>query len=183
MSPTLEFLIWVVNGVLVIFFKSIDSLLSIALLVSLGTFVWFSPDEQRSWAVGAGVLSVVTSVIAPPPVPLFLLVMSFGGWIAFFLEKYNQPAMRWNIIRGMSLYAVAGLGFAGYKGLGLGDLAASDPQMAQGAIYLNAIIGIAMYVIPLGFLAMLAQSIWAHPPIPGGQPDQIIGTIRSRGKD
>jgi hypothetical protein len=54
-------------------------------------------------------------------------------------------------------------------------------MMSQGAGYLNALIGIGMYVIPLGWLAMLTQSIWAHPPAQG-TPDALITTIRTRGK-
>ncbi len=53
-------------------------------------------------------------------------------------------------------------------------------MMAQGAGYLNAIIGIAMYVIPLGFLAMVAQSVWAHPPTIGN-PTDLITKVRTRG--
>ena len=183
MNPVIERSIWVINGLLVILFSMADHLPTLLLLLSVGAFVWLSPNEQRSWAVGAGVLSVVASGIAPTPAPVFLLVMSLGGWVALFLENYNRPALRWNIIRGISLYAVASLGFAFYRSAGAINALASDPQMAQGAMYINSLIGIVMYAIPLGFLVMIAQSIWAHPPAPGGRPAQLIGTIRTRGKD
>ena len=68
-----------------------------------------------------------------------------------------------------------------YRNFGLGSSIASDPMMSQGAGYLNALIGISMYVIPLGWLAMLTQSIWAHPPAQG-TPDALITAIRTRGK-
>ena len=84
------------------------------------------------------------------------------------------------MIRGLALYALAGLGFTLYRDLGLGESVLADPMMAQGANYLNAIIGIAMYVIPLGFLGMLAQAIWAHPPTPG-TPSDLITKVRTRG--
>ena len=182
MNPVVERLIWTLNGFLVFLYSTTDHLSTLALLISVGAFLWFSPAEQRSWAIGAGVLSVVASAIAPAPAPLFLLVMSLGGWVALFLENYNRPALRWNVIRGLSLYAIASLGFTLYRGAGATSLA-SDPQMAQGAVYVNSLVGIVMYVIPLGFLVMVAQSIWAHPPAPGGRPAQLIGTIRTRGKD
>jgi hypothetical protein len=60
-------------------------------------------------------------------------------------------------------------------------LSSVSKHSQQRATCLNAIIGIAMYVIPLGFLAMLAQSIWAHPPGPGS-PEQLITKVRRRGK-
>ena len=101
MNPALERLIWVINGLMVLLFSTADHLLTLALLASIGAFVLVSPDEQRSWAIGAGVLSVVASALSLSPIPIFLLIMSFGGWVALVMEKYNRPALRWNIIRGI----------------------------------------------------------------------------------
>ena len=183
MNPALERLIWVTNGLMVLLFSTADHLLTLAILASVGAFVWVSPDEQRPWAIGAGVLSVVASVFTLSPTPVFLLVMSFGGWTALIMEKYNRPAIRWNIIRGISIYAVAGMGYSLYRSSGASTALATDSQMAQGAVYINMIAGVAMYAIPLVFMGMLTQSIWAHPPAPGGRPAQLIGRIRTRGKD
>jgi hypothetical protein len=173
--------IWTINGVLAIAYYAVDHLLAIALAVAVTFFVACTPREQKVWAAGSSALAVAASLFSPAPVPLFLLVMSLAGWAGQWLEQYNKPAQRWNTIRGQALYALAGLGFAAYSGFDLGNAVASDPMMAQGASYLNAIIGIAMYVIPLGFLAMLAQSIWAHPPAPG-TPEQLITKVRTRGR-
>ena len=76
---------------------------------------------------------------------------------------------------------MAGLGYLLYRSIGPAS-SASDPMLAQGANYLNALVGIAMYVIPIGFLALLVQSVWAHPPALG-RPNQAIARIRSRGKE
>ena len=183
MNPAAERLIWGVNGLMVVFFSLGDHFLTIFLGISTGAFIWLSPNEQRDWSIGASVLALVASVFSPAPIPIFLVVMSLGGWVALYMEKYNLPATRWNVIRGISLYAVLGLGYALYKGFDVANAIATDPQMGQGAIYLNAIIGIALYAVPLGFLVMISQSIWAHPPTPGGNPASLIGTIRARGKD
>jgi len=175
-----ERLIWTVNGLLAILYSLIDHLTALAFALAVAAFVITTPREQRAWAIGAGILSIAASLIASSPVPLFLLVMILGGWAAVMLEQYNRPAQRWNVIRGLALYALAGVGFTLYRNLGLGESVLADPMMAQGAGYLNAIIGIAMYVIPLGFLAMAAQSVWAHPPTPG-TPSDLITKVRTRG--
>jgi hypothetical protein len=112
---------------------------------------------------------------------LFLVVVALVSAAALALERYNRPAVHWNIVRGVSLYSLAGLGFALWRGLRLVDTIQADPMMAQGAAYLNAIIGIAMYVIPLGLVALLAQSVLAHPPI--GRPEDILTQVRTRGKE
>lgn len=176
-----ERLIWTVNGLLAIIYSLIDHVTALTFAAAMVAFVITTPREQRTWALGAGVLSIAASLLAPNPVPLFLLIMMGGGWAAVALEQYNRPAQRWNVIRGIALYALAGLGFMLYRNLGLGDLALADPMMTQGAGYLNAIIGVAMYVIPLGFLAMLAQAIWMHPPAPG-TPADLVTKVRTRGR-
>lgn len=170
-----------INGFLVIVYYAADHIQTIALAVAAILFAAYTSKEQKVWAVASGAMAILASLFAPAPVPLFLLVMSLAGWAGTWLEQYNKPAQHWNTIRGQALYALAGLGFAMYRNFGLDSSIASDPMMSQGAGYLNALIGIGMYVIPLGWLAMLTQSIWAHPPAQG-TPDALITTIRTRGK-
>jgi hypothetical protein len=180
-NPLVTRMIWVVNGFAVILYFLADHILSLALIGSVCLFVYFSQNELRIWAAGSGLLAITASLFAPAPVPLFLLVMSLIGWALMYLEQYNQAAQQWNVLRGLALYSMAGLGYLAYRNLGLGNVVMADPMMAQGAGYLNALIGISMYIIPLGFLAYSAQSIWAHPPVPG-TPDQLITKVRSRGQ-
>lgn len=174
-------LIWIINGFLVILYTAAGNLHAIVIAVSSVFFVASTPREQKAWALGSALMALAGSLIAPAPVPAFLLVMSLGGWVGLYLEQYNRIAQRWNIIRGQAMYAMAGLGFALYRIFGLGSAISNDPLMMQGAGYLNGLIGIAMYVIPIGFLAWLAQSIWAHPPAPA-TPEILINTVRTRGK-
>jgi len=174
-------LVWTINGFLVLVYYAVDHIQTVLLAVAAILFAAYTSREQRVWAVASGALAILASLLAPATVPLFLLLMSLAGWAGQWLEQYNKPANHWNTIRGQALYALAGLGFALYRDFGLGSSIASDPMMSQGAGYLNALIGISMYVIPLGWLAMLTQSIWAHPPAQG-TPDALITNIRTRGK-
>jgi len=179
MIALLEILIWIVNGFLVIIFFLADHLATVLLLPAAAAFVFVSPSAQRSWAVGAGVLAIVASLIAPAPVPVFLVVVALVSTVALALEHYNRPAALWNVVRGVSLYSLAGLGFTLWQDLHVMDTIQADPMM-QGATYLNAIISIAMYVIPLGIVVLLAQSVLAHPPV--GKPEDILTQVRTRGK-
>jgi len=181
MNDMLSVIIWTINGFLVIVYYAVEHTQTIVLAAAAILFAVYAAKEQKIWAIGSGTLAILASLAAPAPVPLFLLLISLAGWAAQWLEQYNKPAQHWNTIRGQALYAVAGLGFALYRNFGLGSSIASDPLMSQGAGYLNALIGISMYVIPLGWLAMLTQSIWAHPPAQG-TPDALITAIRTRGK-
>jgi len=102
------------------------------------------------------------------------------GWAAVGavrLERHDPLALRWNIAQGLALYGLIGLGYLAWHALGP---QASDPATAQGMAYLNAIIAIAMYAFPLGFLALLAQAAWVHPPME--RPEDLVATIRTRGR-
>ncbi len=177
----MNILLWIGNGFLVLVYLAVDHWLSLALLASLAWLLSSTPTEQRNWALGASLLAMAANAFAPAPVPLFLLIVASSGLAALHLEHFNSLAQRWNVVRGLGLYALAGIGFAIYRRVE-GGMVSSDPMMAQGAVYLNALIGISMYVIPLGFLAYLAQSLWAHPPTPG-TPEELIARVRTRGRD
>jgi hypothetical protein len=171
--------VWIANGFLVILFFLVDHLASLGLLVSCGFFVVTTPPEQRSWSIGASALALAASMFAPSPVPFLMLLLSLAGWAVLHLEQYSRSARRWDIIRGLGLYGLAGIGYAVYRLTGLAEQMSADPMMTQGAVYLRAIIGIVMYVFPLGLLVFWAQSIFAHPP--GlGKPEDVISKVRTR---
>jgi hypothetical protein len=181
MIATFNALTWIVNGFLVIVFFLADHLAIVLLLPAAAAFVVITPAAQRIWAFGASGLALAASLVAPAPVPVFLVVVALVSAAALSLEHYNRPAAHWNIVRSVSLYSLAGLGFAVWQGLHLMDTIQADSMMEQGATYLNAIIGIAMYVLPLGIVVLLAQSVLAHPPV--GKPEDILNQVRTRGKE
>ena len=181
MSQIWLYLVYVINGFLVVVYYVVDHVATLLLVGSTASFVAFTPKEQRMWAAASAVLAIGASLAGTFPVPLFLLVLSVAGWIGQGLEQFNRPAQRWNTIRSQALYAMAGLGYAAYHSLGWDTALMSDPTMAQGGTYFNTILGIAMYAIPLGLIVILAQSIWAHPPTPAA-PAEMISNIRTRGK-
>ena len=173
------YLYYLLNGFLALLWLLADHILLALLIVPLAWLNYTSPDEQRSWSLTSSGLAVLASAIAPAPVPLLMLVMASAGLLATRLEQFNSAAARWNTVRGLALYSLVGLGFTVYQ-----DLVAHSTEsslLMQGQVYLSTIAAFAMYLIPLGYLALMAQTLWAHPPVPG-KPADLIHTIRSRGK-
>ncbi|MFZ2096698.1 MAG: hypothetical protein WAV05_08685 [Anaerolineales bacterium] len=175
----MAYLYYLLNGLLALLWLLVDHILLALLIAPLAWLSCTAPDEQRSWTLITSGLAVLASAVAPSPVPLLMLVMASSGWLATRLEQFNNAAACWNTVRGLALYSLAGLGFSAFQ-----DLAArsdASPLLLQGQVYLSVIAAFAMYLIPLGYLALLAQTLLAHPPVPG-KPAELIHTIRSRGK-
>lgn len=181
MNSILEAPIWVLNGFLVLLYVAVDQWIFLVLAGLCTVILLRAPSEQRQRTLGALGLALAAGLIAPVPVPYFLLAIAGAAIVMPQIEHYNRPAIQWQGVGALGLYALIGLGFSLWRSLRLGESMASDPLMAQGSNYLNVIIGIAMYIFPIGFLAWSAKSVWAHPPAPG-TPGQIITTIRTRGK-
>jgi hypothetical protein len=178
MQWTLPF-IWLANGVLALLWLTFDHLTVVLLVPALGIAVLQAPANQQAWTLGVAVFSLVAGVAAPFPVALLLLVMTLAGLTAKRLEKLNPQNIHWTLVRGLGLYSLIGLGYTAYRAWFVPTM--SDPLLLQGQAYLSAIASIALYLFPLGVLAMLAQGLFVHPPIQGSA-DEIIYHFRSRGK-
>ena len=173
--------VWILNGLLVLLYVAVERWAFLALAGLCSVILLRAPGEQRPRTLGALALALIAGILAPFPVPFFLLAIAGAAVIMPYIEHYNRPAIQWQGVGALGLYALIGIGFSLWTTLHVGQTLAADPMMSQGSVYLNAIIGIAMYVFPIGFLAWSAKSIWAHPPAPGS-PDQIITAVRTRGK-
>ncbi len=170
-------LYWLLNGFLAFLYLLGEHLLAVLLLPLLGWLTSTTEKAQQSWMLAASGLALAAALFAPTVVPIFLLLMTGGSLVIIKLEKFNPALMRWRATGGIALYALTGLGITLYQALAP---LLTDPALAQGQNYLNVIIGLAIYLLPLGFLGMLAQAIWVHPPM-SARPGEIITNIRTRG--
>lgn len=105
--------------------------------------------------------------------------MTLAGLVAKRLERLNPQNTHWTLVRGLGLYSLIALGYAAYRNWLVPAM--SDPALQQGQAYLSAIAGIALYLFPLGVLALLLQGLFVHPPVQG-EADEIVYHFRSRGK-
>jgi hypothetical protein len=185
-------LIWIANGGLVIVFWSIDHLLLLATIPAFYLLAAQARQEQRGYALVAGGLALLASVLVPPPIPLIVLAMAWAGAGAVKMDKFNPDSLRWRVIGGLALYAVAALGWTAYSayvaGLSAeqwGALFAADEAaatIAQGRSFLNTISVWGLWIIvPLGYFSLLLQGIFVHAPL-AASPETIIQTVRARGE-
>ncbi|MEW6287362.1 MAG: hypothetical protein AB1509_14155 [Chloroflexota bacterium] len=175
---TLPF-IWLANGVLALLWLTLDNLWVVLFVPALGAAVLQAPANQQAWTLGVAFLSLAAGVIAPFPVAMMLLAITLAGLAAKRLEKLNPQNIHWTLVRGLGLYSLIGLGYTAYRAWLIPAM--SDPALLQGQAYLSAIASIAVYLFPLGVLAMLAQGLFVHPPVQG-DANEIIYRLRSRGK-
>lgn len=171
--------LWIANGFLALLWLTVDHLWVVLLAGALGVAVVQAPENQRAWTLGVAVLSLAAGVFAPFPVALLLLVIILAGLAAKRLERLNPQNTHWTLVRGLGLYSLIALGYTAYGNWLLPAM--TDPALQQGQAYLSAIASIALYLFPLGVLALMLQGLFVHPPVQG-EADEIIYRYRSRGK-
>ena len=190
MNPT-EPLVWLANGLLAVIYVALSRVFILLLVFPLAYLVGWAPAEHRPWIVAAGVLALAAAAFVPPPVPLLLTLLASAGALAVRLDHFNPKALRWRASGGLALYALAGLGFSGYAaytsridsnawaGLVAGGEAAAI--VGQGRAFLSTLAVWGLWVIlPVGYLALLLQSIFVHPPT-SASPAAMIHAVRGRG--
>lgn len=179
MNAIILFGLWVLNGLLAILWLLVDNLVVLGCVPLLGWLVVTAPREQRYYAIAAAGLSLAGAAVTPLPAAPLTLAMAMVGTAGYYLERFNKPASLWTMIRGLSLYGLVCIGYAIYRAYLLPS--ASDPMLTQGMTYLTIIISIALYILPVGYLVLVAQSLFAHPPLQE-TADGMIYRYRSRGK-
>ncbi len=175
-----DLVLWTANGALALLWLLLDHFWQVLCVVFLGYIALRAPVEQRSWTRAVCLLSLLSALAAPFPVALLTLLMALAGLGAVRLEKLHPLNIHWTLVRGLALYGLVGLGYAAYRAFILPAMS-SDPALAQGQNYISAIASIALYLLPLGYLALLAQGLLVHPPLRQA-PDEIVFQYRSRGK-
>jgi len=188
----LDPLIWLVNGLLALAHILLDHSLLLVAIPPLAWLTWTSPREQRAWVTAAGGLSLLAALWVPAPIPLIVAIMAWAGAVAVRLDRFNPAALRWRANGGLALYALAALGFAAYAAYTsrldprawAGVVASGEAAVvvAQGRSFLNTIAVWGLWIIlPTGYLALLVQGIFVHPPLMAS-PGEMIHAIRARGK-
>ncbi len=183
--------LWVVNGLLAVVYMLLDHVLLLVLIPPAAWLVATGPPEHRPWVASAGALALLAGALVPPPVPLILAMMAWAGLGAVRLDRFSPKALRWRVSGGIALYALAALGFAGYaaytsrldprawSAVVAGGEAASVVE--QGRAFLSTIAVWGLWVIlPLGYLALLLQGVFVHPPTLA-TPAAMIHSVRGRG--
>jgi hypothetical protein len=173
-------LTWVLNGGLVIAYVITEYLIALLLIPGLTWLTADMEEERRGWMGAASLLSISSALFAPLVVGVWLNLMAYGSLLAIRIEKFNRSQLRWRVVSGQSAYALIGLGFFAYEGLA--PLITSDSALfAQGQGYLNVIINLAVWIMPLGYVGLLVQSVWVHPP-EAQTPEETLTHLRTRGR-
>ena len=174
---------WLLNGLLAALY-SLFQHWQVALLAP--TLAWLSlrgPEEHRRWAVGIALLAMLVAVLAEPPVPLLLFVITASGCGALALERINPVNLHWRVLAGVALYSLTGAGITAFQAY-LDSQASQDLLLAQGQAYIGILAAVGLYGFPLGFLALLAQAMLVHPPLPGSRkPEELIHQLRAKGRE
>jgi hypothetical protein len=186
------FFIWSINGLLVTAFWLVDHIFPLAALPAFALLISRAPREQRPFGLAAALAGLLTAIFVPQPIPLILLAMVWGGIGAVALDRFNPDTLRWRVIGGIALYAIASIAWTGYSAYVAtlspgqwGSMLASDEAastIAQGRSFLQTISVWGLWIIlPLGYFSLLLQGLFVHPPLTTA-PADVIHTVRGRGE-
>ncbi len=167
---------WMLNGILFLLYLAVEHGWTLAFALPAWELHRTAEDEQAPWVLGSVTLAAVASLFTYPLVGAWLFVMALGAVVTLRLERFNPLSLRWRIVSGIALYALVGIGVRIYHLLA--PAIDSGNLFSQGSIYLDIISGVAVWLTPVGFIGLLAQSIFAHPPT--GRPEDLIYQIRTR---
>jgi len=171
--------IWLLNGILALTYLTVEHITVVLLAFPLYWLISTTEKAQRPWMMGAVAMALAGGMFGTPAVGIWLLLMASASVLTIRLEKFNPDTLRWRAAGGIAAYALIGLGAAIYKLLAPSMM--SDSFFAQGQVYLSTIVGVATIIAPVGFLGMLVQAVWAHPPLEGS-PEDMYSQIRTRGR-
>lgn len=183
--------LWALNGVLAIIYILAENLMT---LVLLGVLVWmlfslrkfandYYAERIKIFLLVVAVLSLVMSVLAPAPAPFFLVVMPMFAMIALYLglSRTNPADIFWNYAQTALIYNGAVILFMFLESdLGKSSGTGGAMYLMQGQNYIGLLGGIAMYGIPVFFMASVAKEYLAHKP--QQDPNDLLETIRDARK-
>jgi hypothetical protein len=183
--------LWALNGVLAILYILAENLLTVGLL---GVLIWmllslkpfanaYYAERIKVFLLVTTVVSLVMSVIAPSPAPFFLLVMPLFAMISLYmgLSRTNPADIFWNYAQTALIYNGAIVLFMFLENnLGQTSGTSGEMYLLQGQNYVGLMGGIAMYGIPVFFMASVAKEYLAHKP--QQDPNDLLTTIRDARK-
>ena len=177
------------NGFVLLAYILVERFATVLLLIPLFWIVFgnqnfssrFNRDKTRPYVMGMSMLCVASSIVSPPPVPAAMLLMAIVSILALRLERYRPDDVHWSVVRNMSLYALAGIGFTVFQALIMAQpfnpgSTGMGLSLAKGRDYISIVIGISMYVMPVMHVVMLSKEFLAHPP--SERDERVIETIK-----
>lgn len=182
-----------VNGILVLLYVAWEHILAIITGSAFVALLAPAPEEQRPWITAAGGIGVLAAFLVAPPVPLILAAMAAAGAGAVYLDNFNPEALRWRVVGGLALYALAALAYLGYGqylagvdaaawAAAIGGEGAAQATLARGQSFVNTLATWGLWLIlPLGYFSLLVQGVLIHRP-PQGRPDELVTAVRTRGE-
>lgn len=177
-------ILWVVNGFLIALY-TVGAHLPVLLILPPAAWLYVRLPQaagpayktsMRPWLIAAAALAFVAAILAPSPAPWLLALIAWVGAIVTRIDPYRPDESAWNTIQGLALYALVGLGAALYN-----LIAATASGLAVvGQGYVNIIIAVALWIVPIGWMVLAVRGLMAHPPTQ--EPSTLYDTIRNRGK-
>ena len=193
--------IYELNGLLALLYGAWAGLAGLVAAAGCLALLWWTPpgrtrqplSGQRPWLLGAGVVVILAVFLARPPASVLLAVMTVAGAVAVRFDRFNADGLRWRVVGGLVLYALAAFAYLAYGAYlnsldaaawaeALGGQGEAAATLAQGRAFIATLATWGLWLIlPLGYFSLLVQGLLVHPPLPA-TPEQVLTAVRTRGE-
>lgn len=191
-------LVYEANGWLTILYFLAANVAAVAAMALAGAAAWLerdAPAPQRAFTGVALAVAMVAMLAMPSPIPVILAVMWLFVPLVLRLDPVGGKGLAWRAKSGILLYAGAAVAYALYSRLTAGvspeawaalagGVEEARAVMAQSRAYVATMANIALwFVLPLGYLSLMAQALLAHPmpSAPFRTMAERVRLIRTRG--
>jgi hypothetical protein len=182
----MEIFYWVINGFLIVLYLLIQNWPVLALAPAVIYLAQKSPAQYRPWMLATVGMTIALGLLIPL-LGIWMAAMAWLGVLACKIEHFNPDMLRWRVNTFLITYSLLGLASVVVQRF-VPDLESTFAvgtaglTLQGGADYFGTIVNWALIVIlPMGYLALLAQAIFTMPPV-HARPEQLITEIRTRGR-
>ncbi len=190
-------LVYELNGWLYILFLVVKNAAVVVVLCFAAACTWIERAGQgatRVLTVIALAATIVAALSVPMPIPAVLAAMWGFVPLVLALDPVGGGTLAWRAKSGILLYTGACVAYVVYiRGTArvtpeawaalAGGVEEARAVLAQSRAYISTMANIALYVLPAGYMSLMAQALLAHPmpSAPFRTMAERVRLIRTRG--
>ena len=188
LSHLKQFFIWSTNGFLLSLYlvwtyKWTSLIALFALLTAFKLSKWIGKHEAAilgKWIYTSFLLLAIVSISLPETHGFLCALIVISSIVAIRLDQFHPAQSAWKFVYGAVGYSLVGGGYLLFNDF-FTQGTTMDGFLLQGQNYLGVLVGVLMYLFPIGYIALLFKDMLLHKQQMA--PVQMMNIIRRDGQE